>query len=202
MLQPIHRPSNFGVLALFWRYRRSTPTRSRNINPTVDSIREEFQRYRVFGERALERLDDDAFFHVPAPDGNSAAILVKHLGGNLRSRWTDFLTTDGEKPDRNRDAEFELYPEDTRDDLMARWAAGWDLVANTLDQLTDADLRLTVQLRGQRLMVSAAALRQLAHAAYHVGQIVLLARARTTEWESLTIPRGGSEAFIEQVRNP
>jgi hypothetical protein len=181
--------------------KRSVPPRRRSINPTVEGIREEFLRYRKFGERALGRLDDDAFFHVPAPDGNSAAILVKHLGGNLRSRWTDFLTTDGEKPDRRRDTEFELSPEDTRDNLMARWDAGWDLVASTLDRLSDEDLRLTVQLRGQRLTVGAAALRQLAHAAYHVGQIVLLARARTSEWESLTIPRGASEAFIEQVRN-
>ncbi len=132
---------------------------------------------------------------------NSAAILVKHLAGNLKSRWTDFRTTDGEKPDRNRDSEFELTAEDTRESLMARWTTGWDLVFEELGRLTEPDLPRTVQLRGQPISVGAALSRQLAHAAYHVGQIIMLSRQQVDSWESLTIPRGGSAAFFEQMRN-
>ena len=108
-------------------------------------------------------MGDDAFFQAPNADANSAAILVKHMAGNLKSRWTDFLTTDGEKPNRDRDSEFELTPSDTREDLMTRWSAGWQPVFDELGRLNDADLGRKVYLRGQPLSVSAALLRQLAH---------------------------------------
>ena len=146
-------------------------------------------------------MDDDAFFRTPGPQANSAAILVKHLAGNLQSRWTDFLTADGEKADRDRDSEFKLARDDTRQNLMSRWVVGWERVFGELGRLTDADLLRTVQVRGQPLSVGAAITRQLAHAAYHVGQIVFLARQQDDSWQSLTIPRGGSATFNERMRN-
>lgn len=129
------------------------------------------------------------------------AILVKHVAGNLRSRWTDFLTTDGEKPDRDRDSEFVLAAEDTREALMERWAAGWELLHAALDGLADADLGRDVRLRGRTIAIGAAFAMQLAHAAYHAGQIVLVARLHSGSWESLSIPRGESAAYFRHFRD-
>lgn len=170
------------------------------IHTTISVIRHEFDRYRTIATRALERVEDEAFFREPGPELNSLAVLVKHMGGNLRSRWTDFLTTDGEKPDRNRDGEFVIGPEDDRETLMARWDEGWDLVFAELDRLDDSQLSRTVHVRGEPHGVRAAILRQLAHAVYHVGQIVLLARMYTPEWPSLSIPRDQSERYTRSVR--
>jgi uncharacterized damage-inducible protein DinB len=170
------------------------------MNPILDEIRYGFTNSRKMAERALAQVDDAGFFASPGPETNSLAIIVKHMAGNLRSRWRDFLTTDGEKPDRYRDTEFELADADTREALMERWAAGWDLVADQLTPLTDADLDRTVMIRWEPHSVLAALQRQLTHAAYHVGQITMLARHYAQDWESLSIPVGGSDAFNDKMR--
>ena len=160
-----------------------------------------FQAYRALAEAALEQVDDAAFFAALDGEANSIALLVKHLAGNFRSRWTDFLTTDGDKPDRYRDTEFELYDADTREALIARWAEGWRLLDETFAALTSADATRTVTIRGEPHTVTDALLRSLAHTAYHVGQIVLLAKHHAgSGWRSLSIPRGQSEQVAATVR--
>jgi hypothetical protein len=161
----------------------------------IEDFSIEYRRYRALGERALAQMSDAALNHVPAPDGNSAAMIVRHLGGNLASRFTDFLTTDGEKPWRDRDAEFETRAY-TRDEVEAWWRGGWDVLETQLAALADADLTRTVTIRGQPLSVHAALTRSAAHAAHHVGQLVLLARM-TAEgpWHWLSIPKGESAAY-------
>jgi hypothetical protein len=160
------------------------------------SARQRLAEYRRLGERALDQVDDEAFFHRLSAEVDPIAVTVKHVGGNLRSRWRDPLTTDGEKPDRHRDTEFVLAPEDTRDALMARWAEGWDLCLGALDALTEADVLATLTIRDEPHTVLDAVHRSLAHVAYHVGQIVLLAKHHAGEgWQTLSVPRGGTEAF-------
>ena len=159
-----------------------------------------FHNYKSMADRAMARVDDEAYFAVLDPEANSIAILVKHMAGNAHSRWRDFLTTDGEKPDRNRDSEFELYDEDTRQALQERWEAGWQLLFDAVDPLTPDDLMAAVTIRGQPHTVVQALNRQIAHCAYHVGQIVLLAKhAQSEEWKTLSIPRGQSEQFNQKV---
>ena len=156
---------------------------------------EEFQRYRRTGERALAQVLDAALDHVPAPDANSVAMIVRHMSGNLASRFADFHTTDGEKPWRQRDGEFEERPY-TRAELDALWRDGWAVLEGTLAGLTEADLASTVTIRGQPLSVHAALCRSVAHVSYHVGQLVLLARMLATEpWRWISIPKGGSDAY-------
>jgi len=160
--------------------------------------RARFADLRKTAEGALAQVSDDEFFALPEPSGetNSIALIVKHIAGNARSRWTDFLTSDGEKPDRNRDTEFERFENDSRASLMAAWARGWDLVDAALAPLSDADLERTITIRGEPHTVSLALVRQLAHYGQHVGQIVLLARiARGKDWQTLSVPRGGTTAF-------
>lgn len=133
------------------------------------------------------------------PESNSIAIIVKHLAGNMRSRWLDFLTSDGEKPDRNRESEFEAPPA-TRAELMQLWETGWNYVFSALEPLTDADLVRTVHIRTEPYTVIEAVHRQIAHYAYHVGQIVFLAKHfRSSNWKSLSIPRGRSAEFNLKV---
>ena len=161
----------------------------------IDDFRSEYRRYRATGERALAQLSDEALNRVPSPDGNSAAMIVRHMGGNLASRFTDFLTTDGEKPWRERDAEF-AEATYTRADVDGWWASGWDVLEGTLATLTDTDLARTVVIRRQPLSVHAALARSLAHVAYHVGQLVLLSRqAAGASWQWISIPKGGSDAY-------
>jgi uncharacterized damage-inducible protein DinB len=156
---------------------------------------DEYRRYRATGERALAQVPDAALDLVPAPDANSVAMLVRHMSGNLASRFTDFLTTDGEKPWRERDAEFETRPY-TRAEVDTLWREGWAVLEATLAGLTDADLGATVTIRGQPLTVHSALSRSLAHVAYHVGQLVLLARMHAGEpWRWISIPKGGSDAY-------
>jgi hypothetical protein len=156
----------------------------------------QFRKYRALAEAALAQVDDAAFCAPPGPDGNSLALLVKHVAGNQRSRWTDFLTTDGEKPDRRRDGEFELQPGDTRVALMARWDDGWRRLFAAVEPLAQADLSRTVAIRGEAHSVLQAIARQQTHYAYHVGQIVALARHHAgAHWRSLSIPRGQSAAW-------
>jgi len=161
------------------------------LNDFVD----EYARYRNIGERALAQLPDSALDVVSAPDGNSVAMLVRHMSGNLASRFTDFLTTDGEKPWRLRDAEFAARTY-TRAEVDALWRDGWAVLEGTLKTLTDADLAATVHIRAQPLTVHAALARSLAHMAYHVGQLVLLARMHAAEpWRWISIPKGASDAY-------
>jgi hypothetical protein len=148
-----------------------------------------FRQYKTMGERAMEQVTDDQLFAALDEEMNSIAIVVKHMAGNMRSRWTDFLTTDGEKPDRNRDSEFETPPAN-RAALMQIWEDGWRLVFQALEPLSDADLGRTVTIRGEPHSVMQAIHRQVAHYACHCGQIVLLAKHFAhTHWTSLTIPR-------------
>jgi hypothetical protein len=163
---------------------------------TVAAFRQEFSSLRALAEKALGQLDDDGFFRALDGDANSPAVLAKHIGGNLRSRWTDVFTSDGEKPDRRRDREFELDAADTRASVMERWAAGWDAVAATLDALAPEDLERVVTVRGEPHTLPRALTRSLAHTAGHVHQIVLLARHWSgSAWRTLSIPRGQSETF-------
>lgn len=159
------------------------------------------RQYRELAERALAQVDDPGFFAELDDDANSLAVVVKHMGGNLRSRWREFLTTDGEKPDRKRDGEFVVGAEDSRERLMALWQEGWGHFLGTLDALTPADVGRTVTIRSEPHTVFEAVQRALAHAAYHAGQIVQLARHyRRGPWQSLSIPRGASAEFELRMR--
>lgn len=147
------------------------------------------RQYKKLGEGAMAQVSDEQLFVVLDEEMNSIAINVKHMAGNMRSRWTDFLTTDGEKPDRNRDYEF-VEPPPTREALLAMWEEGWKHVFAALEPLTDADLSRKVTIRGEPHSVMQAITRQIAHYAYHVGQIVLLAKHfQSKEWKSLSVPR-------------
>lgn len=172
------------------------------MNPAqlVDSIRGEYLRYKTLAERAIEQLPEADLSRSGPGGGNSIAVICWHLSGNLRSRFTDFLTSDGEKPWRNRDEEFESRTV-TRAELLAKWAAGWDVLLQTLSTLTDDQLDHGVTIRGQSLKVHEALHRSLAHASYHVGQIVFLAKEfRGSDWQSLSIPLGASEALNKAMR--
>lgn len=158
-----------------------------------------FRFYKRLGDGALAQAADGALFATLDSESNSIAIIIKHLEGNMRSRWKDFLTTDGEKPDRNRDGEFEAPPK-TRAELMALWDSGWELVFRELDRVTEEDMARTIYIRGEGHSVTQAIHRQLAHYAYHVGQIVFLAKHfAAADWKALTIPRGKSATFNAQV---
>jgi uncharacterized damage-inducible protein DinB len=165
----------------------------------VESIRGEFLRYKELGEKAIAQLDDAAL-SAPAPGGgNSITTICWHMSGNFRSRFTDFLTSDGEKPWRRRDEEFELRAV-SRDELRQKWDAGWTALLDALGGLSDDDLERTVTIRSQGLTVRDALLRSLAHASYHVGQIVYAAKAaRGGQWQYLSIPPGQSDQYS---RNP
>src|SRR3979490_1450328 len=158
-----------------------------------------FRYYKNLTERAMAQVWDEQLLTVLDPEMNSIAVLVKHMAGNMRSRWTDFLTSDGEKPDRDRDSEF-LDPPQTREALMKLWEQGWECVFSALGPLSDEDLGRTVRIRGEAHSVMQAINRQLAHYAYHCGQIVLLAKYfQNDKWQSLTVPRGKSDSFNRQV---
>jgi hypothetical protein len=158
-----------------------------------------FRHYKKLGEKAIQQVSDEDLFASLDAEANSIAIVVKHMTGNMRSRWTDFLTSDGEKPNRNRDCEF-VDPAPTREALLADWEGGWACVFAALESLTDNDLGRTVLIRGEVHSVMQAVNRQIAHYAYHVGQIVLLAKhAASKHWESLSVPRNQSAEFTRRV---
>ena len=162
----------------------------------LEDVADQFRAYKRLADRALAQVRDEDLFVTLDPESNSLAVLIQHMAGNLISRWTDFLTTDGEKPDRNRDTEFERYEADTRDALMARWESGWGLLFAALEPLTDDDLQKTVSIRGEAHTVLQAINRQLTHYASHVGQIVFLAKHLAgPRWKTLSIPRGQSRQF-------
>jgi hypothetical protein len=156
-------------------------------------------QYKSMAEKAIDQVSDDELTQTLDSESNSIALIVKHMVGNMRSRWTDFLTNDGEKPDRNRDTEFETPPS-TRAALMQTWESGWKLVFDALEPLTDADLVRTVYIRTEPHSVIQAVNRQIGHYACHIGQIVFLAKHfRSSEWKSLSIPRGKSAEFAAKV---
>lgn len=160
----------------------------------------EFRKTKSQVEKAVGQVNDDEYFATIDPETNSIAVIVKHLAGNLRSRWLDFLTSDGEKPDRNRDSEFVIEPGETRSVLTERWEAGWGYLFEALSPLTDQDLTRVVRIRNEPHSIVQAVNRQLTHYSYHAGQIVLLARHfRKNEWKTLSIPRGGSETFNAEM---
>ncbi len=161
----------------------------------LKSFIDEYHRYRRIGEKAIEQVADDQLNQVIGEDHNSVAVIVRHIGGNLRSRFTDFLTSDGEKTWRNRDTEFE-GTDFTRAQVNDLWTQGWEVLESELAKLTDADLTAQVVIRGQALTVDEALSRSLAHVAYHVGQIVFLARILLAgNWRWISIPKGQSAAY-------
>ena len=158
-----------------------------------------FRYYKKLGEGAMAQLTDEQLFVALDPEMNSVAITVKHIAGNMRSRWTDFLTSDGEKPDRNRDCEF-VDPAVSRETLMKCWEEGWECLFSALTPLTDADLERRVTIRGEPHSVMQAINRQVAHYSYHVGQIVFLAKQlKSSGWNSLSVPRNKSAEFNRKV---
>lgn len=156
----------------------------------------EFRRLKSLADRAMAQISAQEFFSRLGETDNSVALMVKHVGGNLISRWTDFLTTDGEKPGRDRDTEFLILPVDTREDLLARWEQGWAALFSALEPLGAGDLERGVKIRGEPLTVLQAINRQLTHYAYHVGQIVFVAKHHAgPRWQTLSIAAGKSAEF-------
>ena len=152
--------------------------------------------YKKLADKALDQLNEDEFFITLDEEANSVAVIMKHMAGNMFSRWTDFLTSDGEKPDRNRDLEFVIEPKSSKGDVIAYWEKGWQRVFDTLEPLAAEDLGKKVLIRGEEHTVIQAINRQLMHYANHIGQIVFLAKHfRSSEWKSLSIPRNRSGEF-------
>jgi len=164
-------------------------------------LRTRFHAQRTMVERAVAQVDDHSLFHTLDAESNSIAVVMRHMGGNLRSRFTDFLTSDGEKPDRDRDGEFLVIAGEARADVMARWEAGWRTLEHALATLGPADLLGTITIRGERMPVVQALGRSLAHMAQHAGQVVLLAKHLAGDrWQTLSIPRGQSAAYESAMR--
>ena len=158
-----------------------------------------FRYYKNLAERAMAQVTDEELLAVLDDEMNSMAVIVKHMAGNMRSRWTDFLTSDGEKPNRQRDAEF-VDPPSTREALLAVWEEGWQCLLGTLETLSEQDLQRTVTIRGEPHSVMQAVNRQVAHYAHHVGQIVMLAKHLAQDrWQSLSVPRNRSAEFNQRV---
>ena len=166
----------------------------------LEEVRRQFRGHKRLGEGAMAQLPDQDVFLALDAESNSVAVMVKHMAGNMRSRFTDFLTSDGEKPDRHRDQEFEMVPGVTRAEVMRWWEEGWAQVLAAVDALRPEDLMGVVTIRGEPHSVLQALNRQVAHYAYHVGQIVFLAKhLRSREWKSLSIPRGKSEEINQRT---
>jgi hypothetical protein len=162
----------------------------------LEEIKRQFRGHQRMGERALAQLEEKDFFVTLDPESNSVATLVKHIAGNARSRFTDFLTSDGEKPDRFRDQEFEVSEKTTREEVMRWWEQAWSYVFSALDSLKPDDVLRTVTIRQEPHTVMQALNRSLAHYAQHIGQIVFLAKhLRSAQWQTLSIPRGKSEEY-------
>jgi hypothetical protein len=163
-------------------------------NYRADAL-QSFRNYKKMAERAIEQVSDEEFFALIDPEANSIAVVIKHIAGNLHSRWTDFLTTDGEKPTRNRDSEFELL-DDSRESLMQFWETGWQTLFDNIEPLTQENFAQTITIRGEPHSVVEAINRQLTHYSYHIGQIVLLAKHfKSTNWKTLSVPKNRSIEF-------
>lgn len=160
-----------------------------------------FRYYKKLAERAIAQIGDEDFFKTLDEESNSIAVNMKHMAGNMLSRWTDFLTTDGEKPERNRDMEFIMLPATTKEDVLTYWGKGWQSVFAAVEPLKPEDLARTVTIRGQDHTVVQAINRQLAHYAYHVGQIVYLAKHfKSSDWQSLSVPKNQSAEFDAKMQ--
>lgn len=157
-----------------------------------------FKNYRALAEKSFNQLKEDKEYHyAPDAESNSIAIIMKHMAGNMISRWTDFLTTDGEKPTRNRDGEF-VEGKESKEELIQYWNKGWEVFMNTLNSLKEEDLLKTITIRGEAMTAAQALNRQTAHYAYHVGQIVYLAKhIKSTDWNSLSIPKNKSAEHMK-----
>jgi len=165
----------------------------------LEEVSRQFRGYKRLADGAIAQLQDEELFVTLDPESNSVAILMKHIAGNLRSRFTDFLTTDGEKPDRHRDQEFEMTPATSRAEIMRWWEQSWELLFSTFKALSPDDLERKVTIRGEPHTVLQALNRALAHHAAHVGQIIFLAKhLRSSEWKTLSVPRGKSEEYNAQ----
>lgn len=165
----------------------------------TNSFLDEYGRYRATAEKAMAQVSDDALNRVVSADGNSIATLVRHISGNMVSRFTDFLASDGEKEWRDRDGEFESGPF-SREEVTDAWKRGWEVLEREVGRLRDEDLARTVTIRGQAMTVHEALVRNVTHVAMHIGQIILLARVSAgTDWNTLSIPRGQSRQFNEQM---
>ncbi|ETT87756.1 DUF1572 family protein [Viridibacillus sp. FSL R5-0477] len=171
----------------------------------LNIVKKRFMEIKKLGDQTFHQLDDEQLYWSNHEESNSIAVIIKHVGGNMVSRWSDFLSTDGEKSNRNRDLEFDdsYLP---RKELIRIWEQGWQIVFNTLDDLTEQDLLKKVKIRGENHFVMAAIERQVSHYSYHVGQIVYIGKLlKTSEWQSLSIPRGKSNQFnktmFEQHKN-
>ncbi|HEY1251647.1 MAG TPA: DUF1572 family protein [Thermoanaerobaculia bacterium] len=170
----------------------------------LDDARNQFRKYKKMADDALAQVSDEDFFRAPDPESNSVALVLKHIAGNMRSRWRGFPKSDGEKPDRNRDTEFEKDAGDTRASLTARWEEGWALLFAAVEPIREADLLEVTTIRGMQHTVLQAIQRQLTHYAYHVGQVVFLAKHFAgPRWKSLSIPKGKSREFdVAKDGNP
>lgn len=170
----------------------------------LEEIRRQFRGHKRMGEAAMAQLEDKDFFTTIDPESNSVAVVVKHIAGNARSRFSDFLTTDGEKPDRFRDREFEISTTTSRGEIMRWWEEGWEQVFAAIDSLKPEDVMRTVTIRQEPHTVMQALNRSLAHYAQHIGQIVFLAKhLRSSNWKTLSIPRGKSEEYkVAQPKTP
>ena len=162
----------------------------------LDDVLARFQELKKLADGAIAQVEKQQIVQSWDEESNSIAVTMKHIAGNMRSRWTDFLTSDGEKPDRNRDSEFELYDSDNPDRMQKIWEAGWDILFHAIRSLTPDDLTKTVKIRNEPHLVFQAINRQLLHYGYHVGQIVFMAKhLASANWKSLSIPRRGSQEF-------
>ncbi|MFP5288849.1 MAG: DUF1572 family protein [Thermoanaerobaculia bacterium] len=162
----------------------------------LEDVKDQFRQLKKLAEGALAQVRDEDLFVTLDPESNSLAILMQHMAGNLRSRWTDFLHSDGEKPDRDRDSEFVVNEMTTREELFERWEEGWRCLSQALSALSEEDLTLTILIRAEPHSVLKAINRQLTHYGYHVGQIVFLAKHLASDhWKTLSVPRGGTRAF-------
>jgi len=158
-----------------------------------------FRNYKKLAERAIQQIDDEDFFKTIDAESNSVAVIVKHIAGNLHSRWRDFMTSDGEKPDRNRDTEFEMVA-DTRESLIQFWETGWQMLFGNIEPLTVEDFSKTVSIRGEPHTIVEAINRQLTHYSYHIGQIVFLAKHfRSADWKTLSVPKNKSAQFNQYL---
>ncbi len=161
----------------------------------LESVRKQFEYYKMLGEKTFDQLDDEDLFWQYNPESNSIAITVKHLWGNMLSRWTEFLTSDGEKEWRNREAEFDADIK-TREELLEKWNEGWDCLFNALDSVNEENFDAIIYIRNMGHTITEAINRQLTHYSYHVGQIVYIGRMiKGNDWESLSIPRGNSATY-------
>jgi hypothetical protein len=192
------------AFALFASLRENPLLKPEKIIMSSEAIVENYHKdavsamraYKKLAEKAIAQLKDEEFFVTLDEEANSVAVVMKHMAGNMISRWTDFLTSDGEKPDRNRDMEFVIDATTTKDDVLAYWERGWKCVIDAIEPLTQEDFEKTVLIRGEKHTIVQAINRQLMHYAYHIGQIVFLAKHfRSAEWNSLSIPRNKSTEF-------